>query len=200
MLDYLDIAATEGYAVLFRQRAEQSARQLAREPHNLYTEGNRQSPGFSALESVLRIAGQKGVDVQLVIYPYHLLLMLQIESAGLWPLFEEWKADVAALSDGARRRGVRVTLWDFGCPDRLTAEAVPGDGERKATMQWYWEAGHFKKELGDLVLARIFGDDQYSGEGFGVQLTSENVATRNNACREALATMRGALQTLPSVR
>jgi len=153
------------------------------------------------LESVLRIAGENGVDVQLVIYPYHLLLMLQIEAAGLWPLLEQWKADVAALSDEARRRGVRVTLWDFSCPDRLTAEAVPGDRERKATMRWYWEAGHFKKELGDLVLARVFGqDDQYSGEGFGVQLTSENAAARNNACRAALATMRSASRIVPSVR
>jgi hypothetical protein len=201
MLDYLDIAATEGYAVLFRQRAEQSARQLAREPHNLYTQGSRQSPAFSALESVLRIAAEKGIDVQLVIYPYHLILMLQIEAAGLWPLFEEWKADVAALSDEARRRGVRVSLWDFACPDHQTAEAVPGDDERKAMMRWYWEAGHFKKELGDLVLARIFGQgNQYGGEGFGIQLTSENAAARNDACRAALATMRNTPGILSSVR
>jgi hypothetical protein len=136
-------------------------------------------------------SGEKGIDLRLVIYPYHLLLMLQLQDAGFWPLFEEWKADVATLSDDARRRGVHVSLWDFGCPNELTAEAVPPEGERGAAMQWYWEAGHFKKELGDLVLARVLGaGDSNGADGFGLELTTANVGERNKACRAALAAMR----------
>ena len=118
------------------------------------------SPSFSALQVlILRTAGEKETDLQLVIYPVHLLLLLQIQEAGLWPLFEQWKADVAAISDEARRHGRPITLWDFGCPDGFTTEAVPPDGDRKTKMQWYWEAGHFKKELGDRVLERVLGNE-----------------------------------------
>jgi hypothetical protein len=119
------------------------------------------------------------------------LLLSQFEDAGLWPLFEQWKEDVATISDEARQNGGLVALWDFGCPDSLTAEAVPAQGDGKSTMQWYWEGGHFKKELGDLVLARLSIPEKPDEAGsFGFELTSANVANRNKACRTALAAMR----------
>ncbi len=191
MLDYREIAANEGYPALFRQRAQESALNLARKPHNLYVGGQKDSPSLSALQAILRIAGEKKTELRLVIYPFHLLLLLQIQEAGLWPLFEQWKADVAALSDDARRRGVRVSLWDFSCPDRFTTEPIPASGDRKTKMQWYWEAGHFKKELGDRVLERMLGKAQTNEtDDFGIELTTANVADQNDSCRRALATMR----------
>ncbi len=182
---------TRDIAALFRQRAQESALNLARKPHNLYVGGQKDSPSLSALQAILRIAGEKKTELRLVIYPFHLLLLLQIQEAGLWPLFEQWKADVAAMSDDARRRGVRVSLWDFSCPDRFTTEPIPASGDRKTKMQWYWEAGHFKKELGDLVLERMLGEAQTDAtDDFGVELTTANVADQNDSCRKALATMR----------
>ena len=88
--------------------------------------------------------------------------------------------------------------WDFGCPTELTAEAVPSEAERGAAMQWYWEAGHFKKELGDLVLARALGESNET-DGFGLELTTANVGERNTVCRAALKTVRP-LFRLPDTR
>ena len=200
MLDYREIATTEGYAALFRQRAQETARSLAKQPHNLDAGGRRMSPSYSELRSLLQIAKDKGTDLQLVIYPYHLLLLLQYEAAGLWPLFEQWKEDVAAIVDEARRQGAQVALWDFSCPSALTAEAVPSDGDRKSTMRWYWEAGHFKKELGDLVLERVLErKGAVELEAFGVQLTSDNVHDGSRVCRDALNRMRVSLPRLPTI-
>ena len=45
-------------------------------------------------------------------------------------------------------------------------------------MQWYWESSHFKKELGDLVLDRIFAyhePGRIVPEDFGVQITTANI-------------------------
>ena len=187
MLDYRDIAATEGYSVLFRQRAQESARTLAREPHSLYVGAARASPAYAALSSILQTAGQKHIDLRLVIYPYHVVLMSQLKEAGLWDLFEQWKADVAILAAEARKSGTQVSVWDFGCPDRYTAERVPADDDRSTTMRWYWEAGHFKKELGDVVLQTVFGSVQANRtDGFGLELTPANVADRNQVCSAAL--------------
>jgi hypothetical protein len=195
MLDYREIAATEGYSALFRQRAQESARNLARRPHNLDVGGRRVSPSFSALRTILRTAAENGTEVALVIYPYHLLLLSQFEDAGLWPLFEQWKEDVAAISDEARQNGGRVVLWDFACPNGFTAEAIPAEGDRKSAMQWYWEGGHFKKELGDRVLARVLREAEAT-DAFGLELTLANVRDRNRSCREDLRVMRDRLHPL----
>jgi hypothetical protein len=61
----------------------------------------------------------------------------------------------------------------------FTTESVPISGDN-TTMLWYWESSHYKKDLGDLVLDRIF---DYSDIGrrvsddFGVRLTSENISS-----------------------
>jgi len=140
---------------------------------------------------MLRLARESNADVRLVIYPYHLLLMLQIDEAGLWPLLERWKMDLTTIAEEARREGTRVAVWDFACPDDLTAEPIPADGDRRTSMRWYWEAGHFKKELGDRVLSKVLGDSGLDASmDFGVELDSENVGDRIQSCRRRLQEMR----------
>jgi len=33
---------------------------------------------------------------------------------------------------------------------------VPPPGDTRTEMRWYWEAGHFKKSLGEIMLATMF--------------------------------------------
>jgi len=75
-------------------------------------------------------------------------------------------------------------LWDFSGYNSLTTEDVPPDGDSETQMKWYWESSHYKKELGDLVLDRIF-DYHHSRrivpDDFGILLTSENITA--HLCR-----------------
>jgi len=191
LLDYRDLVANDGYAMLFRQRAFESARSLARQPHELYGGGDRTSPALSDLRALLQAAGANRTQMHLVIYPYHLLYLLQLDDAGLWSLFEQWKRDITDFADAARSQGGRVTVWDFGCAHRLTAEPIPDEGDRKTEMRWYWEAGHFKKQLGDLVLDRILGEAlPAEASDFGIDLVPGTVETRIAGCRVSLAAMR----------
>ncbi len=45
-------------------------------------------------------------------------------------------------------------------------------------MQWYWESSHFKKEVGDLVLDKLF-DYQAPGrviaDDFGILINRNNI-------------------------
>ncbi len=45
-------------------------------------------------------------------------------------------------------------------------------------MQWYWESSHFKKEVGDLVLDKLF-DYQALGrvipDDFGILINRNNI-------------------------
>jgi hypothetical protein len=64
-----------------------------------------------------------------------------------------------------------VEVWDFSGVAPETLEAIPAKGDRQTRLTNYWEAGHFKKELGDLVIDRLLGKQS----NFGIKLNSGNI-------------------------
>lgn len=180
MQDYERLAAREGYFNLFRQRDIENLRAYKRRPANLYTRGSHTSPAFEDVMAILDAARARGIPVRVVIYPYHAHLLEILRITGLWTLFEEWKRELAHRV-ATRGRG-DVMLWDFSGYHPYAREPVPGPGDKKTRLQWYWEAGHFKKELGHLMLERMFG----AGDPrFGVVLTAGNVDSHLQSIRLA---------------
>jgi hypothetical protein len=49
-----------------------------------------------------------------------------------------------------------------------TTEPIPLIEDTEARLRGFWDPGHFKKELGDLMLQRAFGSDTPATHGFGV--------------------------------
>jgi hypothetical protein len=94
---------------------------------------------------------------------------------------ERWKRDLVNLlaADAARHPQEKpIPLWDFTGYNSLTTEEVPSAEEEGKPMRWYWESSHFKKELGDLVLDRMFDHHEPSRtipDDFGVLLTTKNI-------------------------
>lgn len=150
MREYVRYAADEGYFGLFRQRYLESRRDLSRAPRTIRNDRGV-SPDLVALEDVLATAQRLGMRVDLVLYPYHGTQLLLFDDLGLWPAFDAWKRDVAIAA--ARYPG--VTVADFAVIDEFTRQPIPGADERPGKSPWYWEAGHFKRELGDRVLREI---------------------------------------------
>ena len=80
--------------------------------------------------------------------------------------------------EAARSGESPYPLWDFSGYNSLTTEDVPPDGDSETQMKWYWESSHYKKELGDLVLDRIFDyhhPERIVPDDFGVLLTPKNI-------------------------
>jgi hypothetical protein len=67
-----------------------------------------------------------------------------------------------------------VELWDFTGFSPYTGESVPPRGDTGTELRWYWEAGHFKKSLGDLLLADMLGT-QIDSERWGRRLTGRDL-------------------------
>jgi hypothetical protein len=182
MRDYVKITADEGYWAVFRQRDLANIKAYLNRPRGIFDTTGRSSPALDDLRRVLQLCRQRGATLHLVIYPYHAHLLEIIRITGHWQAFEAWKrAIVDVLDDDARTDdGNTAQLWDFSGFNDFTMEPVPPRGDRQTRMRWYWEAGHFKRELGDLILDRILAGRE-TAAAFGARLTRSNVDGHNAA-------------------
>lgn len=187
--DYDGMAAHEGYAPLFRQRAAENARRIGahRWPSRLDATAD-----FIALRRLLELADQHDMRVECFTYPYHAHILGTLHRAGLMAEVAAWKQALADTIHAAATQGAEVRLWDFVAVTPETAEAVPPPGDRRSVTRWYWEGGHFKAALGHRMLERMLGTG--GTEDFGHLLPPEAVATDTLARDiEALLTARADL-------
>jgi hypothetical protein len=132
---------------------------------------------MDAVAAIIAFARAHDVKLTLVIAPHHVDALELYWRAGLWPRVEQLKTELAALAgtqDGA------VTLWDFLDYSAFNTEPVPWAGDRRTPTSWYWEPTQFKKQLGEVMIQRMFGSD---APPFGIMLTPDNVAGRNARIR-----------------
>lgn len=180
MRDYLKITAVEGYWNVFRQKDQANITSFLRRPTSIFDASGVTSGPLEDLRAVLRLCRQHGIQLHLYTYPYHAHLLEIFRITGHWPALGAWKTTVVNLvEDEAKAAGqAAYPVWDFSAYNAYTTEAVPARDDRKATMQWYWEAGHFKSELGNLILDRVLGQKAAPAD-FGLRLNSANVAAQH---------------------
>lgn len=176
MRDYLPISAAEGYWSLFRQRDYENVKAYMRRPNRIFDASGATSSALNDLRELVRLCRQHGIALHLYTYPYHAHLLEIIRLTGHWSALEDWKRTLAQLLlDEAQSSGrPAFELWDFSTFNTFTTEPVPLQGDRTSRMRWYWEAGHFKSELGNLMLDRMVGESQSSAD-MGVRLSPANV-------------------------
>lgn len=183
MRDYLKITDDEGYRAVFRQKDVENTRNFLRRPKSIFDSDRCSSSALEDVREVIRLCHEHNIDLRLVIYPYHAHLLEIIRISGLMPAFEEWKRALVSLNAGPQT----VPLWDFSRISEITAESIPSVRQEK--MRWYWEAGHFKRELGDRVLNRVF-DAAGQPPGFGILLRPDNLDAQLSSDRIAEADYR----------
>ena len=179
MHDYSRIARNEGYFSMFRQRDIENLRAYQKRPKNLFSRGTHTSPAFEDVTAILDVARAHGIQVKVVIYPYHAHLLEIFRITNCWDMFEDWKRELAYRV--ATHSHDQATLWDFSGYHHYARETVPPVGDKQTAVHAYWEAGHFKKELGHQILARLSGKGEAA---FGVVLKPANVNVHLLAIRQ----------------
>jgi hypothetical protein len=157
LLEYNKYAREEGYFAIFRQRAIEYARTFIRKPHALTVGDTGTSPGLDDLRAIMAIAARDNIELQILIYPYHAHMLAMFEQTGLWPAFEQWKELLAQEVATVQKKNpeARIALWDFSGFSIIQCEPIPPINDKHAVTRWYWESGHFKQSVGDLILARL---------------------------------------------
>lgn len=148
---YIPIVRNEGPRVLFEQKDSELADRLRGTKWRLFGRNEDWSANFEALRRLIQQSAAADTKMVIFINPYHAEYLLLIDAAGLWPLFEMWKRRLAQL---ARAEG--VDLWDFSGFDRYSTESVDALPARGTSLDWFWEPAHYRRELGDLMLANIW--------------------------------------------
>lgn len=172
--DYAARARRETYYKMYKLRAKNSATNFQRMSKTGFADGY-----FPSMRSLLMEMVASGAEVRLVVYPYHAQMLVLFESAGVWPLFEAWKTalvrDIAAVKQ--RYPTARISLTDFSGFGPYACEQIPVKDERDFVPQWYWEAGHFKRALGDVVVQQLMATaDTVPAQTFGMALTEATLA------------------------
>ena len=138
---------------------------------NIYQDTKESS--FDDFRKILELCYQNNIKLDIVFGPSHIR---QWEAYDYYQDIEtwyKWKKDVVLfvekIADEQEKTPYRI--MDFSVYHELTAETVPTNTKEK--MKYHWEASHYKKELGDIVLDRLLDISPY--KDFGVELNSENI-------------------------
>lgn len=184
-------AVRDGYYKVFKHRAQKSAARFVKMSKTDFADGD-----FQAMHDFLVAMSATQADIKLVIYPYHAQMLTLFEGAGLWPLFDEWKRQVVLEVAAVKKHypSARISVTDFSGFGSYNCEMIPAEKQRDGSTRWYWEAGHFKKALGDIVMLRVMTQKENApvdGQ-FGTPLTvatlaanRDRIAAERSACAAA---------------
>ena len=138
---------------------------------NIYQDTKKSS--FDDFRKILELCYQNNIKLDIVFGPSHIR---QWEAYDYYQDIEtwyKWKKDVVLFVEkiAGEQEKIPYRIMDFSVYHELTAETVPTNPKEK--MKYHWEASHYKKELGDIVLDRLLNISPY--KDFGVELNSENI-------------------------
>ncbi len=145
---------------------------------------------MDVFRDLVLFARQSGVDVRFYLEPVHARMMLALQDAGLWPQFEDWKRGVVSVLNAESKESGKpqFPVWDFSGFNSVTNEHLPPDADKTSRLRGFWEAAHYKKEVGDLILDRILdyhAPDRIVPADFGMRLSAENIDSWLTATRNA---------------
>jgi hypothetical protein len=127
---------------------------------------------LDALEASVSRLCRGGTQVRLYINPTHALTLDALYWSGKWAAMEDWQRALAAMSERRRAAGCDVRIYDFSGYNSITTEPIP-QVTRRQEMDNYWEASHYRRNVGHMILGRMFGGvEQGVPSDFGVELGS----------------------------
>ena len=152
--DFADSVDAEGAQALFAQKIDNLDSKFSA-PWRLIDPNNSSSSEFSALESFLEIARDRGIRVTVIASPFHAEYWAILKEHRLYQEHAHW---LKLLTEQLTEFDDIVTFWDFTADSEFSQETVPDEEVRSGPLNWYWEPVHFRSQLGDLILETVLSD------------------------------------------
>ncbi|OCL96272.1 hypothetical protein [Aliarcobacter thereius] len=138
---------------------------------NIYQDTKESS--FDDFRKILELCYQNNIKLDIVFGPSHIRQWEAFDYYQDIETWYKWKKDVVLFVEKIAKEQQKTPyrIMDFSVYHELTAETVPTNPKEK--MKYHWEASHYKKELGDIVLDRLLDISPY--KDFGVELNIQNI-------------------------
>jgi len=129
---------------------------------------------FQTFKELLIFCKNNQINLKLFISPTHARTLKIIHLIGLWDDFERWKKMLVSNVD---ELSPNTPLWDFSGFNTITTEPFPPLNNIKNQMKWYWESSHYKKEVGNMILDKLFyvSSGEPAPGDFGIRLSPQNI-------------------------
>jgi len=112
------------------------------------------------LKDIINTCKKRNIDLKIFISPSHASQWESIRTVGSWSAFEDWKREIVQITP----------VWDFSGYNTITTEPITND------MKNYWDSENYRKEVGDLIINRLFNyQDEIVPKDFGVLITESNI-------------------------
>ncbi len=138
---------------------------------------------LSDFDIALRVCTDRGVRLIVICPPIHARFQEALAVAGAWPIYEEWKRQIA-LRTRLRQSQVGgpgvVELWDFSLFNEITCEPLPAEGTQR--MRYFFDSAHFTPEFGRVILDEILN----GAPQLGVRLDQVEIESHLAALRADL--------------
>ena len=165
--DMMEIVRVEGARALYDQKMQNlqkkySQRWVFRDDRGWL------HAAFDDLDAFLAEAGRQDVDVVVFTHPFHAAYWALFEEVGLMPDYRRWLEAMQSLL--ASHSSTVSAFWDFSGDSPYLAESFGEVGQRGNALQWFWEPAHYRRELGDKMVAAMLAPACDANEAFGVRL------------------------------
>jgi hypothetical protein len=145
---------------------------------------------FDIFRDLINFCHEKNIDTYIALNPTHARMFEVFYQRGLWNEFEEWKRNITRINaEVASTRNVDAfPLWDFAAHNSVTMDHMPSSEEKKMEARYFWEATHFKINVGELMIRKMLNyknKDQIEPVDFGVLLNEKNLDQHLMVIRKA---------------
>ena len=147
---------------------------------NIYQDTKKDS--FEDFRKILELCYKNSIKLDIIFGPSHIRQWEAFDYYQDIETWYKWKKDVVLFVEKIAKEQEKnpYRIMDFSIYHELTAETVPTNPKEK--MKYHWEASHYKKELGDIVLDRLLDISPY--KDFGVELNIQNIDNHIQNLRE----------------
>jgi hypothetical protein len=120
------------------------------------------------LKEIIDICKQRKISIKIFFSPVHAAQLEAIHTAGLWPVFEEWKRQVVKMTPA----------WDFSGYSSITTEPINDQ------MENFVDSVHYQDKIADLILNRLYNyHKERVPPNFGPLITPANIESHLNKIR-----------------
>lgn len=142
-------------------------------PRKIYSSSHENGwDAQDALRKIIKKAHEKNIEVVFFISPIHSRLQELMFFAGLEDEYDSFiKESLKTIEGDKSKDKMNFTLWDFSGFNKYTSSSI----ESGILNPWFYDGSHYKPQLGEKILKKIFSNNESEQDSFGRLITSENI-------------------------